>query len=909
MLDALEENKVDKEEGKSLIDSEHANAASHIESPEFLEVTVDSEDKVLEGLKQDGTKVIGGDLSVGGSANITENLTIGSQFNINGTLYNPTTSPEYLQVTTDSDNKILEAIKTDGTKVIGGDLQVNGNIINDGIQKTLDTAIEEMQEEVNEMLEDSLEVLSCLDVIDNPEFIQVTTDSKDKILEGIKTDGTKVIATDTQIGGDATILGKVDIQGVTYTLQENPEWISGTTDAEGKILSYRDENGVLHEEAGIVANKLKLSESGNKELKEALQIEDNCQSEDVAYCGKYYGNPINILEGKVLSLIDYKELSSSSSNVQAACLYRDTLIICDASEDWRVYNIKSGLEIGRISKPVDIHFNTAIFAPTLHDGNNDFPYLYVSAWNLHGQNGIYVFDLSLAGEQYILNTVQIIDFSEVSDSIVGVGRNDFAIDFERNILYYIGYLLESYTDGTDNAKTFAAMKLPVVASGNISIQDSDIISHWRCPFYPVTQNCLYVDGKIFILAGYPAAYKKLIIVDVATRSYTNVLNLDDVLGKNEEPEGLLLRKGDLLMTTQVGKVYKVAFENHDKEGIEKIGDGVLEGNVCIDYYNPYSDLDMENMLKLKGNLHGHTTYSDSEITPENYMKKYRDAGYDFAAFTDHDNYENGHLVPEYADHIAPDPEVEGIIYMGPCYEDTSTTQHINIYQIPEFLGFKGSRTANEVFRKGSLEKGRLCCLNHPNWGSQFLSNDYILKMEKIFNFVELWNGSIGTTESSTEKGNSWAGACRAWDILLSSGHKVFGLAVDDYHLLPNHPENLMFRRGYVEVYSKGRTARDIYRALAQGRFVACNALGTDNSIEITKIDCSDGKYHVELAEACDIYFFGVNGTILQENLDVMSATYILNGTEKYVRCAIKKEYEYKWLQPLIRKSVKRTFNL
>lgn len=78
---------------------------------------------------------------------------------------------------------------------------------------------------------------------ENPEYLQVTTDSEDKILEGIKADGTKVIGADTEIGGNATvsgdaaILGNVELSGATYTLQENPEWIKVLTDSEDKIIA------------------------------------------------------------------------------------------------------------------------------------------------------------------------------------------------------------------------------------------------------------------------------------------------------------------------------------------------------------------------------------------------------------------------------------------------------------------------------------------------------------------------------------------------------------------------------------------------------------------------------------------------------------------------------------------------
>ena len=118
MLDSLEERKVDKEEGKSLIDSEHADAASHIDNPEYLQATTDSEDKVLEGFKQDGTKVIGGDFNVGGNTTIKGNVAIKGNVELTSESIQSVDNPEYLKVTIDAQNKVLEAIKKDGSHYI-----------------------------------------------------------------------------------------------------------------------------------------------------------------------------------------------------------------------------------------------------------------------------------------------------------------------------------------------------------------------------------------------------------------------------------------------------------------------------------------------------------------------------------------------------------------------------------------------------------------------------------------------------------------------------------------------------------------------------------------------------------------------------------------------------------------------
>lgn len=54
MIDSINASKVDKEENKSLIDSGYASTKSSIENPEFLEATTDSENKVVFGIKRNG---------------------------------------------------------------------------------------------------------------------------------------------------------------------------------------------------------------------------------------------------------------------------------------------------------------------------------------------------------------------------------------------------------------------------------------------------------------------------------------------------------------------------------------------------------------------------------------------------------------------------------------------------------------------------------------------------------------------------------------------------------------------------------------------------------------------------------------------------------------------------------------
>ena len=211
-------------------------------------------------------------------------------------------NPEFIKVYTDQENRILWAIKADGTVYFGAG--VPSQIV-EYIQRKIDEyslddiddivafldGLEEGDKTLQLLLNEKLDAegldanaLGTIEVIENPEWIDVKTDSEDKILEGIKTDRTKVISSDAEIGGnttisgDATILGKkVDIHGATIESIQDPESRTEIkTDAENKILNYRDKNGVVHEEVGIetdnaTINHLNLTESGMTEFQQSLK--------------------------------------------------------------------------------------------------------------------------------------------------------------------------------------------------------------------------------------------------------------------------------------------------------------------------------------------------------------------------------------------------------------------------------------------------------------------------------------------------------------------------------------------------------------------------------------------------------------------------------------------------------------
>ena len=212
-LQTLLDEKVDKVEGKSLIDAEYASSQSAIENPEFIEVITDSEDKVIEGIQRDGTKVIGGDVKVLGS------------ININGINYKVVSNPEWFKVVLDAEDKIICGIRTDGTFCVV-DLEF------------LDSAYETKNK------------LAFFDTAENPEFMEVELDADDKILGGRKVDGTKFENVGLDFGS-----------AVVKCVDDPEDRMEVKADSDEKIISYRKEDGTLVENVGIETPSLKVTKS------------------------------------------------------------------------------------------------------------------------------------------------------------------------------------------------------------------------------------------------------------------------------------------------------------------------------------------------------------------------------------------------------------------------------------------------------------------------------------------------------------------------------------------------------------------------------------------------------------------------------------------------------------------------
>ena len=173
-LQELLNEKVDKEEGKSLIDEDFAARISYEEYPEFKKVTLDENDRIVEATRVDGTKL----------------LPLG--YEINNTVVKVENNPEFLAVWTIND-RILLGFTLDGNVLFGC-----------GIPRQIREHIENMEKDLSSItyfLEGFAEGANLLTYLnttygyyeENVEFVKLLLDDRGYIIKGIKQDGTEYI--------------------------------------------------------------------------------------------------------------------------------------------------------------------------------------------------------------------------------------------------------------------------------------------------------------------------------------------------------------------------------------------------------------------------------------------------------------------------------------------------------------------------------------------------------------------------------------------------------------------------------------------------------------------------------------------------------------------------------------------
>ncbi len=325
----------------------------------------------------------------------------------------------------------------------------------------------------------------------------------------------------------------------------------------------------------------------------------------------------------------------------------------------------------------------------------------------------------------------------------------------------------------------------------------------------------------------------------------------------------------------------------------------------------------------KGNLHTHSLWSDGDDYPEMIAKWYRDHGYSFLTFTDHNTLQAKErwtdvaknkggkaaydklkaAFPEWTDQRTTDGKLqvrlkkftetrdrlekpgEFLLMHGEEISDAFGNKplHLNVSNIKELIPRMGGNSVLEVLQNNvsaavsqreRTKQPMMIHVNHPNFGYAVTERDLMQLIGE--RFFEVYNGhpSVNNAGDKTRPGTE-----RMWDIINAMRMGVlklpvmYGIAVDDGH---NYHQTVPGRasqpgRGWVMVMADQLTPGSLIEAMEAGRFYS------SSGVSLSKIEGTKEGLTVELpAQENAVFNVEFIGTLKQ---DVPDKTAI-NGTDR-----------------------------
>jgi len=270
----------------------------------------------------------------------------------------------------------------------------------------------------------------------------------------------------------------------------------------------------------------------------------------------------------------------------------------------------------------------------------------------------------------------------------------------------------------------------------------------------------------------------------------------------------------------------------------------------------------------KAQLHCHTTESDGRFRPRELLAMYRDAGYAFVCFTDHNR-------------VTRCEDLDDRTFLAiPGTEDTVSGL------LPPLGPHMGRLFVDAPLRSGSpqgridrtLADGGVVSLCHPSWNGNLWTgawSEQAIVSLRGFQLLEIWNPH---SDSGTDT--------RRWEAVLRTrgpAAPVWGVAVDDCH------RREQFTRGWIAVKVTEITAAALRRGLVGGAFYASTGARADFSVAGSTIT-------VQLEERGRIRFLD-GGGIVRGEVDGTEGRYAVRGDEQFVRVEAGSLAGMAWSQP------------
>lgn len=229
---------------------------------------------------------------------------------------------------------------------------------------------------------------------------------------------------------------------------------------------------------------------------------------------------------------------------------------------------------------------------------------------------------------------------------------------------------------------------------------------------------------------------------------------------------------------------------------------------------------------LKGNLHTHTTESDGARAPQEVVDVYASRGYGFLMISDHDRFTDPSAL-----------DARGMV-MIPGSEVTAHAPHMLAVGVSSVYPPREDRqnTIDSVNAQGGL-----AVMCHPNWERDFnhCPQETLERLDRYAG-IEVCNGICLAVEGSGY-------ATDRWDMLLSSGRRVWGYGNDDCHAAGTEGV------AWTMAQCAERSPAAVVEALRNGRCYVSTGVAID------RIAVAGGCIGIEAPGAQCIHAYGNDG--------------------------------------------------
>jgi predicted metal-dependent phosphoesterase TrpH len=294
----------------------------------------------------------------------------------------------------------------------------------------------------------------------------------------------------------------------------------------------------------------------------------------------------------------------------------------------------------------------------------------------------------------------------------------------------------------------------------------------------------------------------------------------------------------------------------------------------------------------KGNLHTHTINSDGDSSPDAVARWYKERRYNFLALTDHNYFSDPQGLNSFLGASDRFLLIRGEEVTS-RFEESAI--HVNAFKLKSVIepAF-GDNIVDTIQQNVDRIRaaGAVPSLNHPNFRWS-VSPEQLARIDGLPLF-EVYNGHPQTNSLG---GGDAPGLEQLWDIVLSSGKRLYGIAVDDAHNFKQlGPELSNPGRGWIEVYSAELSEEALLAAVEGGDFYA------STGVRLKRVERGGGLLKLAIDPAGDaryeIRFSGKNGDVLAESSG-LEGEYRLRPGDAYVRATVTDSNGRKaWVQPV-----------